>query len=53
MSFPLARFLCVLVRDSRAFGCAPFSFVMILGQTGSKVLCAFLQDPGWDKSQWQ
>ena len=22
-------------------------------QTGSKVLCAFLQDPGWDKSQWQ
>ncbi|KAI6131608.1 Phox homologous domain-containing protein [Pisolithus croceorrhizus] len=21
-------------------------------QTGSKVLCAFLQDPGWDKSQW-
>ena len=23
MSFPLARFLCVLVRDSCAFGCAP------------------------------
>ncbi|ODN74598.1 sorting nexin-3 [Cryptococcus amylolentus CBS 6039] len=22
-------------------------------QTGSKVLCAFLQDPNWDKSQWQ
>jgi len=21
-------------------------------QTGSKVLCAFLQDPGWDKTQW-
>lgn len=21
-------------------------------QTGSKVLCAFLQDPAWDKSQW-
>lgn len=21
-------------------------------QTGSKVLCAFLQDPGWDKNQW-
>ncbi|GMK55299.1 hypothetical protein CspeluHIS016_0203550 [Cutaneotrichosporon spelunceum] len=21
-------------------------------QTGSKVLCAFLQDPSWDKSQW-
>ncbi|KAI0291618.1 Phox homologous domain-containing protein [Multifurca ochricompacta] len=21
-------------------------------QTGSKVLCAFLQDPDWDKSQW-
>ncbi|KAG8953491.1 Sorting nexin-3 [Tulasnella sp. 424] len=21
-------------------------------QTGSKVLCAFLQDPQWDKSQW-
>ncbi|KAJ9093874.1 Sorting nexin-3 [Naganishia friedmannii] len=21
-------------------------------QTGSKVLCAFLQDPNWDKSQW-
>ena len=21
-------------------------------QTGSKVLCAFLQDPGWDKGQW-
>jgi len=21
-------------------------------QTGSKVLCAFLQDPGWDKAQW-
>ncbi|TYJ54073.1 sorting nexin-3 [Cryptococcus floricola] len=22
-------------------------------QTGSKVLCAFLQDPNWEKSQWQ
>lgn len=22
-------------------------------QTGSKVLCAFLQDPAWDKNQWQ
>jgi sorting nexin-3/12 len=21
-------------------------------QTGSKVLCAFLQDPAWDKNQW-
>lgn len=21
-------------------------------QTGSKVLCAFLQDPAWDKAQW-
>ena len=21
-------------------------------QTGSKVLCAFLQDPAWDKTQW-
>lgn len=21
-------------------------------QTGSKVLCAFLQDPSWDRSQW-
>ncbi|CAE6438890.1 unnamed protein product [Rhizoctonia solani] len=21
-------------------------------QTGSKVLCAFLQDPSWEKSQW-
>ncbi|KAG9093183.1 Sorting nexin-3 [Ceratobasidium sp. 370] len=21
-------------------------------QTGSKVLCAFLQDPSWDKAQW-
>ena len=21
-------------------------------QTGSKVLCAFLQDPAWDKSLW-
>lgn len=21
-------------------------------QTGSKVLCAFLQDPAWEKSQW-
>ncbi|CAN6599787.1 sorting nexin-3 [Trichomonascus vanleenenianus] len=21
-------------------------------QTGSKVLCAFIQDPQWDKSQW-
>ena len=21
-------------------------------QTGSKVLCAFLQDPAWDRAQW-
>jgi sorting nexin-3/12 len=21
-------------------------------KTGSKVLCAFLQDPSWDKAQW-
>lgn len=21
-------------------------------QTGSKVLCAFLQDPGFDRNQW-
>ena len=26
----------------------PFS----LSQTGSKVLCAFLQDPGFDRNQW-
>lgn len=24
----------------------------VYAQTGSKVLCAFLQDPAWDKSQW-
>lgn len=26
--------------------------LMSFQQTGSKVLCAFLQDPDWDKSQW-
>lgn len=28
-----------------------FSYLIVL-QTGSKVLCAFLQDPAWDKAQW-
>jgi sorting nexin-3/12 len=31
------------------FSCVIFTF---WGQTGSKVLCAFLQDPEWDRSHW-
>lgn len=26
--------------------------LLINPKTGSKVLCAFLQDPAWDKAQW-
>ncbi|KAF9526896.1 Phox homologous domain-containing protein [Crepidotus variabilis] len=35
----LERFVCIVAGHP-------------LLQTGSKVLCAFLQDPAWDKAQW-
>jgi sorting nexin-3/12 len=43
------------VIESRREGLERFLSIVAghpLLQTGSKVLCAFLQDPGWDKSQW-
>ncbi|KAI0744331.1 PX-domain-containing protein [Daedaleopsis nitida] len=44
------------VIESRREGLERFLTIVAghpLLQTGSKVLCAFLQDPGWDKAQWQ
>jgi sorting nexin-3/12 len=29
-----------------------YFYLCVDGQTGSKVLCAFLQDPEWDRSHW-
>ncbi|KAK2461329.1 hypothetical protein APHAL10511_006856 [Amanita phalloides] len=43
------------VIESRREGLERFLSIVAghpLLQTGSKVLCAFLQDPNWDKSQW-
>ncbi|KAG6860773.1 Sorting nexin-3 [Termitomyces sp. Mi166 len=43
------------VIESRREGLERFLSIVAghpLLQTGSKVLCAFLQDPGWDRSQW-
>ncbi|KAJ3909168.1 Phox homologous domain-containing protein [Lentinula edodes] len=43
------------VIESRREGLERFLSIVAghpLLQTGSKVLCAFLQDPAWDKSQW-
>ncbi|KAF8169670.1 Phox homologous domain-containing protein [Mycena galopus ATCC 62051] len=38
----LERFLCVVAGHP----------LLQASPTGSKVLCAFLQDPGWDKAYW-
>ncbi|OAX41150.1 Phox-like protein [Rhizopogon vinicolor AM-OR11-026] len=43
------------VIESRREGLERFLSIVAghpLLQTGSKVLCAFMQDPAWDKSQW-
>jgi sorting nexin-3/12 len=43
------------VIESRREGLERFLSIVAghpLLQTGSKVLCAFLQDPAWDKTQW-
>ncbi|KAG6829568.1 Sorting nexin-3 [Tricholoma furcatifolium] len=43
------------VIESRREGLERFLSIVAghpLLQTGSKVLCAFLQDPGWDRAQW-
>ncbi|KAF5376308.1 hypothetical protein D9615_008494 [Tricholomella constricta] len=43
------------VIESRREGLERFLSIVAghpLLQTGSKVLCAFLQDPAWDKAQW-
>ncbi|KAL0565527.1 Sorting nexin-3 [Marasmius crinis-equi] len=43
------------VIESRREGLERFLSIVAghpLLQTGSKVLCAFLQDPAWDKNQW-
>jgi len=43
------------VIESRREGLERFLSIVAghpLLQTGSKVLCAFLQDPNWDRSQW-